>query len=130
MQQATEIWEQVRADTPDDVYLYNNAGLEYAAIDDHETALTWLTQGLRLAMASGDPEDLVEQLADLRDDSLSELGRREDQLQRDAEEFLANPPPPPPRRFPPRDRSPATARAGSRRLPGGRQFLRRKREES
>ena len=147
VQQATEIWEQVRADTPDDVWLYNNAGLEYAAIDDHETALTWLTQGLRLAMATGDPEGLVEQLADLRDESLSELGRREDQLQRDAEEFLANPPPPPGRRHrapgtapaaarsatppaprcgprpgprcqpPPRHRSPRTHRAGRRRSP-------------
>jgi hypothetical protein len=84
----------VRADTPDDVWLYNNAGVEYAEIDDHESALTWLTQGLRLAMATGDPEGLVEQLADLREESLSELGRREDQLQRDAEEFLDNPPPP------------------------------------
>jgi len=98
VQQATEIWEQVRADTPDDVWLYNNAGVEYAEIDDHETALTWLTQGLRLAMATGDPEGLVEQLADLRDQSLSELGRRQDQLQRDAQEFLDNPPPPPGRR--------------------------------
>ncbi len=40
----------MKADTPDDVWLYNNAGLEYAAIDDHEDALTWLTQGLRLAI--------------------------------------------------------------------------------
>ena len=112
------------------MWLCHNAGVEYVEIDDHETALTWLSQGLRLAMATGDPEGLVEQLADLREESLSGLGRREDQLQRDAEEFLANPPPPPPRSFPPRDRSPATARAGSRRLPGGRQFLRRKREES
>ena len=30
VEQATEIWEQVKADTPDDVWLYNNAGLEYA----------------------------------------------------------------------------------------------------
>ena len=113
VEQATEIWEQVRADTPDDVYLYNNAGLEYETIGDHETALTWLTQGLRLAMATGDPEDLVEQLADLRDESLSELGRREDQLQRDAEEFLANPPPPPARRH----RPPGTAPADGSALP-------------
>ena len=34
VEQATEIWEQVKADTPDDVWLYNNAGLEYADIDD------------------------------------------------------------------------------------------------
>ena len=32
VEQATEIWEQVRADTPDDVYLYDNAGLELSLI--------------------------------------------------------------------------------------------------
>src|SRR5664279_659139 len=110
VEQATEIWEQVRVDTPDDVWLYHNAGVEYGEIDDHETALTWLTHGLRLAMATGDPEGLVEQLADLREESLSELGRREDQLQRDAEEFLDNPPPPPGRRH----RVPGTAPAAAR----------------
>jgi len=126
MQQATEIWQQVRADTPDDVWLYHNAGLEYAAIDDHETALTWLTQGLRLAMATGDPEGLVEQLADLREESLSELGRRQDQLQRDAQEFLDNPPPPPGRRHrvpgtAPTAAPPATAPAPSAQDPVRRQ---------
>ena len=75
VEQATEIWEQVKVDTPDDVWLYNNAGLEYADIDDHDTALTWLTQGLQLAMATGDPEDLVDQLAELRAESLAALGR-------------------------------------------------------
>ncbi|HYN74168.1 MAG TPA: SEC-C metal-binding domain-containing protein [Nakamurella sp.] len=113
VQQATDIWEQVRADTPDDVWLYNNAGVEYAEIDDHETALTWLTRGLRLAMATGDPEGLVEQLADLREESLSELGRREDQLQRDAEEFLDNPPPPPGRRHRAVGTAPAAPRSAT-----------------
>ena len=99
--QATEIWQQVKADTPDDVWLYNNAGFEYAAIGDHGTALTWLTEGLQVAMRSGDPDALVGQLADLRAESLSELSRPEDQVQRDAERFLAHPPAPPPRRWTP-----------------------------
>ena len=43
--EAEPIWAAVRADTPDDVWLYNNAGLEYAHAGDHETALDWLTEG-------------------------------------------------------------------------------------
>jgi len=93
--EATEIWQEVKVDTPDDVWLYNNAGLEYADIDDHDTALRWLTQGLQLAMTTGDPEGLVDQLADLRADSLTELGRPDDDpLQQQAASFIAHPPPP------------------------------------
>ena len=64
-------------------------------------------------MATGDSEGLVEQLADVRDDSLSELGRREDQLQRDAQEFLANPPPPPGRRHRAVGTAPAAAESAT-----------------
>ena len=80
----------MRADTPDDVWLYNNAGLEYADIDDHDTALTWLTQGLQLAMATGDPEDLVDQLADLRARLPGRAGPPgDDELQQQAAAFVA-----------------------------------------
>jgi tetratricopeptide (TPR) repeat protein len=94
VEQATEIWEQVRVDTPDDVWLYNNAGLEYADIGDHDTALRWLTQGLQLAIATNDPEGLVDQLADLRADSLAELGLPDDdELQQQAASFVPDPTP-------------------------------------
>jgi hypothetical protein len=89
VEQATVIWQQVRADSPDDAYLHWNAGVEYADIGDHETALSWFTPGLKLAMATNDLEDLVELIADLREECLTELGRRPDQLQRDAAAFLA-----------------------------------------
>ena len=87
------LWEQVRADTPDDVWLYNNAGLEYAAVGDDVTALTWLTDGLHLALATGDPERLVDQLRDLRGAALARLGRPADDLQDRATQFLAGPAP-------------------------------------
>lgn len=54
--EAEPIWTAVHADTPDDVWLYNNAGLEYGAAGHHETALSWLTDGLTLALDSGDPK--------------------------------------------------------------------------
>ena len=86
--EAESIWAAVLADTPDDVWLYNNAGLEYAHAGEHETALDWLTDGLRLALRTADPEGLVDQLADLRQASLDRLDRPADALQEQAAGFL------------------------------------------
>jgi hypothetical protein len=44
-EEAHPIFGEVKAETPDDVWLYNNAGLEYGAAGDHERALEWLTEG-------------------------------------------------------------------------------------
>ena len=60
---AHPIFAEVKADTPADVWLYNNAGLEYGAAGDHERAVAWLTEGLKLAIATGDPERLVAQMS-------------------------------------------------------------------
>ncbi|SDY87167.1 Tetratricopeptide repeat-containing protein [Modestobacter sp. DSM 44400] len=81
LEEAAAIWDEVARDTPDDVWLYNNAGLEYAAIGEHELALGWLTKGLELAVRTGDPERLVRQLRELRAESLAAVGREPDRLQ-------------------------------------------------
>ena len=86
--EAEPIWSAVRANTPDDVWLYNNAGLEYADIGDYRAALDWLTNGLHLALRTSDPERLVDQLSDLRKDCLDKLGQPTDALQDDAATFL------------------------------------------
>ena len=86
--EAEPIWAAVRADTPDDVWLYNNAGLEYGHAGFHETALDWLTEGLRLALRTSDIERLVDQLINLRQASLDGLGRPADALQEQAVTFL------------------------------------------
>ena len=99
VEQAAPIWQQVLQDTPGDVWLYNNAGFEYAAIGDHREALTWLTRGLQLAIDTRDPDRLVDQLAGLRAESLTALGQPADELQAAAAAFLADPPPRPARSF-------------------------------
>ena len=121
--EAAPLWDQVRADTPDDVWLYNNAGLEYADVGDDATALAWLTEGLELALVTGDPEHLVDQLRDLRGAALTRLGRPADRLQERATQFMATPTPtghrraPAPRfpsrqrRSPPRHPQPPSPRA-------------------
>ena len=90
-EEAHPIFTEVKAETPDDVWLYNNAGLEYGAAGDHERALEWLTEGLELALSTGDPERLVAQMSDLRRESLDALGRELDELEARADEFLAQP---------------------------------------
>jgi tetratricopeptide (TPR) repeat protein len=81
LDEAGQIWETVAAATPDDVWVYNNAGLEYGAIGEHELALPWLTRGLELAIRTGDPERLVGQLRDFRAEALAKLGHAPDELQ-------------------------------------------------
>jgi tetratricopeptide (TPR) repeat protein len=85
---AEALWADVKADTPDDVWLYHSAAVEYAALRDHETALRWVTQGLKLALRLDDPDGLAGQLLDLRGDCLVALGREFDDLQDRAETFV------------------------------------------
>ena len=91
--EAAPIWAEVLRDCPDDVWVFNNAGLEYGAIGEHEVALDWLTHGLELALRTGDPERLVPQLRRLRAESLGALGREPDELQ--LAEPVGRPQPPP-----------------------------------
>jgi tetratricopeptide (TPR) repeat protein len=90
---AHALYAQVHAEFPDDVWLYNNAGLEYGAAGDPERALAWLTPGLTLALDTGDPERLVAQLSDLRREQLAALDRPHDDLEARAEALLAQPRP-------------------------------------
>jgi tetratricopeptide (TPR) repeat protein len=90
---AHDLYAQVKADTPDDVWLYNSAGLEYGAVGDHARALDWLTPGLELALDTDDPDNLVGQLSDLRREQLTALGRALDDLNTRAESFLTQPRP-------------------------------------
>lgn len=79
-EEAVAIWDAVTRDTPNDVWVYNNAGLEYVTGGEHETALSWLTRALELAVRSVDPEHLLGQLRGLRAECLSALGREPDDL--------------------------------------------------
>jgi tetratricopeptide (TPR) repeat protein len=90
--EAAPIWSEVLQEFPEDIWVFNNAGLEYGAIGEHGVALDWLTRGLELALRTGDPERLVPQLRRLRADSLGVLGREPDELQ--LAESVGRPEPP------------------------------------
>jgi tetratricopeptide (TPR) repeat protein len=86
--EAHALLEEVKADAPDEVWLYNQAALAYQDAGDHERALVWVTQGVELALATGDPEQVVAQLSDIRRVSLKHLGRDLDELERRGDEFI------------------------------------------
>lgn len=100
---AGDLFAAVKAETPDDVWLYNNAGIEYVHAGHYERALAWLDEGTELALATGDPERLLEQLLDFRRTALRALGRdpADDELDARAQAFLTDPPPLPARTWSP-----------------------------
>jgi tetratricopeptide (TPR) repeat protein len=79
--QARPLWQQARADYPDDVWIYVQAGIEYGDMGDHAEALEWLTTGVELALRTGDPESALDQLRPLRASCLSALRRQSDEIQ-------------------------------------------------
>jgi tetratricopeptide (TPR) repeat protein len=79
--QARLLWQQARADYPDNVWVYVQAGIEYGDLGDHAEALEWLTTGLDLALRTGDPEGTLEQLRPLRASCLAALGQPADEIQ-------------------------------------------------
>ena len=88
-EEAHALYAAIKADTPDDAWLYSTAGLDYAMVGDHQRALQWLTEGLDLALRTGDPERLVGQLTELREESLTALGCSPDEVQERARQYLA-----------------------------------------
>jgi tetratricopeptide (TPR) repeat protein len=86
--EAAAIWAELKEKDPDDVWLYNAAGLSYSEVDEHELAVHWLGEGIELAMRIGDPEGIVSQLSHVRRQSLKALGRDLDELERRVDPFL------------------------------------------
>jgi tetratricopeptide (TPR) repeat protein len=87
-EEAAAIWAELKASDPDDVWLYNAAGLSYNEIGEHELAVAWLGEGIELAMRIDDPEGIIDQLSHLRRKSLEALGRDLDELEQCVDPFL------------------------------------------
>jgi tetratricopeptide (TPR) repeat protein len=86
--EAAAIWAELKSKDPDEVWLYNAAGLSYSEVGEHELALQWLTEGLELALRTGDPEGIAAQMSDVRRKGLEALGRERDDLERRVDDFL------------------------------------------
>jgi tetratricopeptide (TPR) repeat protein len=73
--EADALFEALRQECAGDIWLYNAAGWAYSDAGDDEEALRWLEAGIELALATGDTENLLGQLVELRERSLESLGR-------------------------------------------------------
>jgi hypothetical protein len=73
--EAADLYATLRAQCPGDVWLCVAAAWAYMRVDDHETALRWAGDGAELALATGDPDELLGELRTLRALSLRALGR-------------------------------------------------------
>ncbi|HWG74487.1 MAG TPA: SEC-C metal-binding domain-containing protein [Acidimicrobiales bacterium] len=60
--EADALFADLRARTPDDVWLYNSAGFSYAAVPDHRESARWFRDGIDVALRTGDPDQVVVQL--------------------------------------------------------------------
>jgi len=88
-EEAAAIWAELKVSDPDDVWLYNAAGLSYSEVGEHELAVAWLGEGIELAIRTEDLEGIVPQLSEVRRRSLAALDRDVDELERRADEFVA-----------------------------------------
>lgn len=86
--EADALYAAIKADGPNDIYLYDTVGTDYAAAGDHESALRWLADGLELAIRTRDPQGLADDLLRCRGESLAALGRDPDRIQKRAGHFL------------------------------------------
>jgi tetratricopeptide (TPR) repeat protein len=88
-EQAAAIWAELKASDPEDVWLYNAAGLSYNEVGQHELAVAWLGEGIELAMRTDDPEGIINQLSDVRRHSLQAVGRELDDIEERVDPFMA-----------------------------------------
>jgi tetratricopeptide (TPR) repeat protein len=86
------LYRKLRDRYPDDVWLYNSAGLTYLDVGDYATALHWIDDALELTLSDGDQVGLVGQLSDMRNRAMRSLGREtDDELTRRVETFVPSP---------------------------------------
>ena len=72
-EEADALFAELRARDPEDVWLYNSAAFAYQGGDDRE-ALRWGLDGIEMALATGDPDQVVMQLLECVEASWTSLG--------------------------------------------------------
>lgn len=78
IEEADALFATLRERDPKDVWLYNAAAYSYAGVDV-ATSLRWALDGIEVALATGDPDQVVMQLLELAEDAWEELGEPVDQ---------------------------------------------------
>lgn len=97
-EEADALFAQLRDRDPDDVWLYNAAAYSFAEVDP-PTSLQWALDGIDIALATGDPDQVVMQLLECAEAAWDSLGHPVDEALVDrVEAFCANWTPPAGRR--------------------------------
>lgn len=92
--EADALFAQLRDRDPDDVWLYNSATYSYADIDP-TASLAWALDGIDVALATGDPDQVVMQLLECAEAGWKTLDQRVDEELVDrVEKFCRNWTPP------------------------------------
>ena len=73
--EADALFDDLRGRSPEDVWLYNAAGFSYALASDPAEAARWFRQGIDVALATGDPDQVVAQLLEGLEDAWADLGQ-------------------------------------------------------
>ncbi len=73
IEEAAALFATLRERDPEEVWLYNAAAYSYAATDV-ATSLRWALEGIEVALATGDPDQVVMQLLELAEVARQELG--------------------------------------------------------
>lgn len=71
--EADAVFAELRDRDPDDVWLYNSAAYSYADAADLRTSLRWALDGIDIALATGDPDQVVMQLLECAEDAWTAL---------------------------------------------------------
>lgn len=77
-EEADRLYAELRHRNPEDVWLNNSAAYVYGGIDDRE-ALRWSLDGIDLAIATGDHDQVIGQLVECAERSWAALGEPVDQ---------------------------------------------------
>lgn len=78
---AVELWDAIKNENPDDVWVPFLAAVAYQDLERQEDALPWFDEALETVLRRGDHEGLLADILELRDETLTEVGREPDELQ-------------------------------------------------
>ncbi len=76
--EADALFATLRARNPEDVWLYNSAAYSFAGIDV-AASLRWALDGIEVALATSDPDQVVMQLLELAEDAWGDMAEPVDQ---------------------------------------------------
>lgn len=86
--EADALFADLRARTPDDVWLYNAAGFSYSWASDPAEAARWFRDGIDVAFRTGDPHQVLFQLLEGLEHAWAALGQAPESALKDrVEEF-------------------------------------------